>query len=50
MTLLRLIVWLFFLVAQMVKESSCNAGEPSSISVSGRPLKKRIATHFSISA
>ena len=50
MTLLRLIGWLFSLVTQTVKESTCNAGDPGSFPVSVRPLEKRIATHFSISA
>ena len=32
------------------KESACNAGDPGSISGSGRPLEKEMATHSSILA
>ena len=32
------------------KEHACNAGDPSSIQGSGRPLEKRMATHSSIPA
>ena len=35
-------------VAQIVKESACNAGNPSSIARSGRYLEKGMATHSSI--
>ena len=32
------------------KECACNAGDPSSISGSGRPLEKEMAIYFSILA
>ena len=32
------------------KESACNAGDPGSIPMLGRPLKKGMATHSSILA
>ena len=36
------------LVAQMVKESACNAGDPGSISGQEDPLEKEMGTHSSI--
>ena len=36
------------LVAQMVKKSACNVGDPGSIPGLGRSLEKETATHFSI--
>jgi len=38
------------LVAQMVKESACNAGDPDSIPGSEDPLEKVMTTHSSILA
>ena len=37
-------------VAQMIKESACNAGDPGSIPGSGRSLEKGMATHSNILA
>jgi len=37
-------------VAQSVKKSVCNAGDPGSIPGSGRFLEKEMATHSSILA
>ena len=38
------------LVAQMIKESACNVGDPGSTPGSGRSLEKGMATHSSILA
>ena len=38
------------LVAPLIKESVCNAGDPGSIPGWGRPLEKEMATHSSILA
>ena len=35
------------MVAQTVKMSACNAGDPGSIPGSEDPLEKDVATHFS---
>ena len=38
------------LVAQLVKESACSAGDPGLIPGLGDPLEKEMATHSSILA